>query len=260
MNNTIRILSKLSLSTLLFLSGGVFLPALENLMIADSNYFGHLAQSNEASPVVIVLIGDSITQGNWENKSWRYNLWTKLMDAEIAFDFVGSLKTNFKGTPDFPDYKGQTFDRDHEARWGWRTDEILEQLDGWMNGYPSSADIALIQLGHNDLDQGQTPSSTVNEISQIIDKLRAKNPNVVIFLGQSPPEWEPFPSYRAEMAAFAPAKSLPESPVILVDHQIDWISDPSLPGAHTYDGVHPGLLGEEKLAQAWFEALLPYLP
>lgn len=77
-----------------------------------------------AAPVRIVCIGDSITQGRkgiGEHKptqSYRYPLWKKLVDLGASVDFVGSLPGGFEGDPDWPEYKGKAFDREHEGHWG----------------------------------------------------------------------------------------------------------------------------------------------
>ncbi|MGC9450453.1 MAG: hypothetical protein ACP5I4_03315 [Oceanipulchritudo sp.] len=92
--------------------------------------------------LVIAPIGDSITQGDSNHKSYRYHLWKKLVDVEVVSDLAGSHKGHHNGDPSFPDYKGKDFDRDHEEHWGWRIDQILNHIDDWLGGY--TPDIALV--------------------------------------------------------------------------------------------------------------------
>ena len=77
----------------------------------------------------ILPLGDSITQAEINRASYRYPLWKKLVDAEVQFDFVGSLQKQqdkySKGVPPQPDYNGKSFDRDHEGHFGWATEEIF---------------------------------------------------------------------------------------------------------------------------------------
>jgi acyl-CoA thioesterase I len=83
-------------------------------------------------------LGNSIAQGGETHPSFRYQLWKKLIDAEVKFEFVGSLETNwYRNAPDTEqgadvaspvyedEYKGQTFTNRHEGHWGWNTSEIL---------------------------------------------------------------------------------------------------------------------------------------
>ena len=72
-------------------------------------------------------LGDSITQGNTKHNSYRRPLWIELRKAGYNVDFVGSTRENFKGLSPLSD-----FDPDHEGHWGWRVDEALERIDGWM--------------------------------------------------------------------------------------------------------------------------------
>ena len=106
------------------------------------------------APVRILPLGDSITQGDKDHRSYRYSLWVRLIAAGISFDFVGSMNSNFFGNPVWPDYNGQSFDRDHEGHWGWQADQILnghpltegkEYLSAWLEEY--TPDIVLLHLG-----------------------------------------------------------------------------------------------------------------
>jgi len=85
-------------------------------------------------PLQITIVGDSVTQTSHQFRSYRYNLWTKLVDADVVFDFVGTQDGNFNWStsqdnvvpfPGWPDHQGLPFDRDHEAHWGWSSDDLL---------------------------------------------------------------------------------------------------------------------------------------
>jgi len=41
--------------------------------------------------IKIAPYGNSITQAAGDHQSYRYPLWKKLIDAEIPFDFIGSM-------------------------------------------------------------------------------------------------------------------------------------------------------------------------
>lgn len=218
-----------------------------------------------AAPVRIVCIGDSITQGRkggGEHKptqSYRYPLWKKCVDLGAGVDFVGSLQGGFEGDPEWPDYKGKTFDREHEGHWGWTTRAVREKLPEWIQGY--TPDVALIMLGTNDPNPklGVTVEDTAKETEQLIDILRGKNPRITILLGKPFQEWAPFPELRDRLDALAKAKSTAASPIVTVDLSKGWVSKPDAPGAHTIDWVHPNAEGDARLAGLWADALRPHL-
>jgi hypothetical protein len=199
----------------------------------------------------IVPLGNSITQGNiaWPGaNSYRRNLWHKLNDAGYSVDFVGSLDTDNKNRT-FPD---PTFDHDHEGHWGWRADEILSNLAGWLTGY--TPDVALIHLGSNDAIQDNSVSSTLDEIEDIIGILRNDNARITIFLAQILPladaDWNAkVDGINSGLLTLATSLDEVQSRIILVDQNSGWSIS-----SHTYDGVHPNLAGEERMAQRWFTA------
>ncbi len=59
-----------------------------------------LAIVTPAWGITILPLGDSITQANNTHLSYRYNLWTKLIDDGRLFDLVGSLDNNFNAEMD----------------------------------------------------------------------------------------------------------------------------------------------------------------
>ncbi|MCP5094640.1 MAG: DUF5060 domain-containing protein, partial [Chloroflexi bacterium] len=129
----------------------------------------------------ILPLGDSITQGDTTYNSYRRPLWHMLNEAGYAVDFVGSLTANAGGSAPNPD-----FDLDHEGHAGWRADQVLNSLPGWLGGY--TPDIVLLHVGHNDLNRVDRNGSVINvtlaDIDGIIDALRDDNPNVTVLLAQ----------------------------------------------------------------------------
>ncbi len=219
-------------------------------------------------PLRIVPIGDSITQGRLGNGSfdsfeastlsYRYPLWQRFVDAGIDVDFVGSQTAGFGGDPAWEDYRGLPFDRDHEGHWGWRLDDIRDSLRVWLGEY--EADLALIMLGTNDVNAGDSVSQMLLETEEIIAILREANPDVVIIWGHAFQEWDPFPAFREEMEVLASEMSTARSPIVTVSAADGWVSDPSLPASDTVDWVHPNLRGDQKLAEAFFEAIVTLFP
>jgi len=219
------------------------------------NYSG--GESLLSEEVSILPLGNSITQSDDQHLSYRYNLWTKLIDDGIDVNYVGSQSSNYGGTPIFPNYKGIVFDPDHEGHWGFQCDQILAGLSTWISGY--TPDIVLIHLGTNDLYLGTgDPANieeTIGELEDIITLLRNDNPNVIILLAKLIPSTDvllvdKIPDFNAAIPQVAIDLADPNSPIIIVD-QFDGFDASN----DTFDGVHPNETGEEKMAQKWRDAI-----
>jgi hypothetical protein len=136
-----------------------------------------------ADPVTIMPLGDSITQGNKTQDSYRRPLFHKLKDAGYSFRFVGSEKSNFTGAPPHPD-----FQQDNEGHYGWKITDVLPKLDGWLG--QNNPDIVLLHLGTNDNGQpNRTPDAILADIESMIDIMRKHNPKVKVLLAQLMTNW-----------------------------------------------------------------------
>jgi len=202
----------------------------------------------------ILPLGDSITQADLDFNSYRRPLWHLLDDAGYVVDFIGGR--NYNGFNPYGPPPNPDFDLDHEGHPGWKADGLLSKLPGWLTGY--TPDIVLLHAGTNDLLKHQSIESTILELKGIIDVLRNDNPHVTVLLAQIIPtnhsQNHSFTDLNAQMQGIIDEKSTAQSPIILVDQNsgFDPVTD-------TYDDVHPNLIGEEKMAQKWFDALTPFL-
>ncbi|MBX3065179.1 MAG: hypothetical protein KF726_19520 [Anaerolineae bacterium] len=199
-------------------------------------------------------LGDSITQADSEHNSYRRVLWQLLTQGSYSVEFVGSTQSHYFGPAPNPD-----FDLDHEGHWGYRADQILASISTWAMA--AQPDIVLMHVGSNDTFQGETASSTISEVGQIIDALRVVNPNVVILLAQVMPHdatiYPSFPTvnaYNALIPDLATSKTSAQSPVVVVDMFSGFDVATMI-----YDGIHPNLSGETLLANRWYAALIPFL-
>ena len=227
------------------------------------------------SPVRIVCMGNSITHGKIDKStktitqlSYRPWLWEKLDSAGINVDMVGYTHLFFDESASFmaatpiSRYTGHVFDRDHDSYYGIKS-------DGLLNGNPSTGwtgsalpklsdrlktytpDIALLHIGTNDDDADV--NKTVSNIEVIIDELRIKNPNVVVFVAKLITTWSPI---NAKVDQIVTRKSSTASPVIAVDLATGFINDTANPNtAMTYDWVHPNLKGQQFMADRWYKAI-----
>ncbi|MFT2008273.1 GDSL-type esterase/lipase family protein [Pontibacter sp. 13R65] len=225
-----------------------------------------------AQALKIMPLGNSLTQADKDNLSYRYHLWKKLLDAEANIDFIGSQQSNHGGSPTWPSYKGKSFDQNHEGHWGWTSDHILNGVDNgenagslpiWLNTH--KPDIVLLHLGSNDMFRNGSVTETADRLKEVVRLLRQTNAGVIILMAKLFPadpsvvgqqEAQKIPLLNAEIDKLAKELHTSKSPVVLVDQHTG--IDPKS-GADTYDGVHPNEAGEEKMAARWFKALQPFL-
>lgn len=193
----------------------------------------------------IMPLGDSITESPQSplSSSYRYYLYKKLLNAGKNFDFVGS-RTQAQNDVNPPVWD---FDQNHESHSGWTADEIAAQAAGWAAQF--QPEIVLLHIGTNDLNRGQSVSSTISDIEDIIDNLRSSVPNVKIFLAQIIPlvgHESTVDELNEEIALLAGQKSTGQSPIAVVDQNSGF----SL--ADTEDGIHPSEAMESAMADRWY--------
>jgi len=213
-----------------------------------------ISSFSQPNTIKILPLGDSITCASLYKLSYRYPLWKHLIDAEKKVEFIGSQKQKSNGYRKWDNYKNHKFSEANECHSGWRADRILYKnaLPQWLKTY--RPDIALIHLGTNDMYQNQTPVSTVAEIKQIIQALRANNPRIKILLAQIIPLYtNPLvPRLNQLIAELTKTITTPQSPVVVVD----MYSGFSISKYMQKDKIHPNAKGEERMAKRWFDALI----
>lgn len=206
----------------------------------------------DRAPLRIMPLGDSITQSDSEHDSYRRPLFHALTEARSGapVDFVGSLSTNHRGAPPRPD-----FDLDHEGHWGWRVDEILERLPGWLEAH--RPDVVLVHLGSNDIFQREPNDETVRELSALVDTVLAAEPSATILVAKIISTTTPAANARILdfNARLSGLETQYRGAVRLVDHHTGFVAE-----RMTYDGVHPNEEGERHMAERWLEALEAALP
>ena len=204
-----------------------------------------LDESAFSRPVKILALGDSITMVQ-ANTSYRYPLWRRLIDHGVDVDFLGTLSdTKNLTSPERPaEYRGRTYDGDHEGHWGWTADEVLAKVDDWLDQY-DIPDIALIHLGTNDSFRGQDNIDTFVEIGDIIDRLKLRNPRILIVVAKIfPGFWGDVRPLNEEIAKLAGSGVFIADCYTGIDLQTD-----------TDDYAHPNASGGEKMAAAWWKVL-----
>jgi len=189
-----------------------------------------LAQVTSAAETKSVLVfGDSLSDGFMLQRSEAYPalLAKKLQAAGLNFQVTNASAA------------------------GGTTQGGLERLPPHLK---RRIDIFILELGINDAFRGLPVDQIQNNLQQIIDKVKARNPNVrVVIAGMQ------LPNYAADEYVSAFGKMFAElaakNGAALVPYLLEGVAgDPSL---NLPDGIHPNAAGQKILAENVWRVLQP---
>ncbi|MDZ7267057.1 MAG: Ig-like domain-containing protein [candidate division KSB1 bacterium] len=201
----------------------------------------------------IMPLGNSITEGVGSSHSagYRYYLFNLLGNAGVSFDFVGSLQD------------GSGFsDTEHEGHSGFRA----EQLDVTAYLTQHNPDYVLLEVGTNDISQGDTPAQVRDDIAAILDAIHAYNPAIQTYLSTVVPRKDNAAKETAteQLNALLPAlvsdKVAAGHKLVLVDNHSRLVADPNWETTLMADNLHPNDSGYELMATEFFNAIQGYQP
>lgn len=221
----------------------------------------------------MMVVGDSISQGLEGDFTWRYRLSEHFRANNVRATFVGPWTGTFALPPAQPEgyprisapsshdgaYRpGITFQSANLAQWGWTLHQAKDVVGPATLRY--QPDYLLIELGFNDLVFGlSSPAGLVDEMHTLIINARKARPSINIVLAniiRGNPLGVPeslktrIDEYNSSLAVNALAWSTEESPVALAN-----IGGTYDPDTDSYDGVHPNVSGELKIAEAFANVL-----
>ncbi|MBI5767994.1 MAG: arylesterase [Verrucomicrobia bacterium] len=129
----------------------------------------------------------------------------------------------------------------------------LRRID-WVLRQPPDAFV--LALGANDGLRGIEPAVTRTNLTRIIERVRAKNPAVVVLLAgmQMPPNLGP--DYTRDFATLYPAVAQ-AARATLVPFLLEGVG--GVPELNQADGIHPTAGGHRKIAETIWAHLLPLL-
>ena len=146
---------------------------------------------------------------------------------------------------------GLNFQVTNASASGGTTEGGLERLPPHLK---HRIDIFVLELGINDAFRGLPVDQIENNLQQIIDKVKARNPNVrIVIAGMQ------LPNYTADDYVSAFGKMFPDlatrNNVALVPYLLQGVTgDPSL---NLSDGIHPNAAGQKILAENVWRVLEP---
>ena len=126
----------------------------------------------------------------------------------------------------------------------------------WVLEQQSDIDIFILELGGNDGLRGIDPKDSYKNLKSIIDKVKAKDPNIKIVLAgmEAPPNMGPefTAAFRGNYKRLAEEYQLPLIPFLL-----DGVG--GIPELNLEDGIHPTIEGHKIVAENIWKILNPLL-
>lgn len=245
-----------------------------------------MSKSAAKSTLKVMVVGDSMTQGQQGDWTWRYRIWEWFRDQNVTVDFVGPYVGTQEPSPpkppappplyETPDPPPQPlrssggyaadvsahFDSDHFSVWG-RAAAVDKYLIRDVVA-KHDADIMLIMLGFNDMGWFYSgPEGTLESMGTLVFNARAVNPNMKFALANVPQRRdlgrEDLPVntdiYNALLEAAIPRWATTRSPIELVRLRENYACELDACPAG-YDGLHPNALGDYQIAQAFSRTLV----
>jgi lysophospholipase L1-like esterase len=199
------------------------------------------------APVRVIPLGDSITDGYNVPGGYRIKLWQDLVANQYEVDLVGSQSNG-------PASLG---DKNHEGRSGWRIEQIHSNVEGWLSQHQPQ--LVLLLIGTNDMLQNYQVAQAPQRLSALIDTIVSEAPQSRIILGTIPPAShaatnDRIVQYNSALRGIVVEKATQGVAITLVDmYEAMTVGDLA-------DGVHPNLIGYNKLADRWYAEVVKYLP
>ena len=138
---------------------------------------------------------------------------------------------------------------------GDTTAAALQRLDFTLNGQPAQPDLAIVELGGNDMLRGLSPTETRANIAAILKQLQARKIPVLLMGMRAPPNLGG--AYRAEFDGLYPALAK-QYRAALVPFFLQSIYDK--PDLLQDDKMHPTPHGIEELVAATIDDVKQALP
>jgi lysophospholipase L1-like esterase len=195
----------------------------------------------------VLPLGDSITVGLGFEGGYRVELFRLALENDHEITFTGTQSPNGPNMLD-----GVSFPRNHEGISGETIQQIANRVP--MPGLSELPHIVLLHAGTNDM-AGDANGADMR-LADLMDELLADAPDALIVVSNIIPL--PFAaaavdSFNSEVPGMVETRADQGAHIVYVDQFT------SFPTSELGDGVHPNEAGYARMAQAWYEAIAPYL-
>jgi lysophospholipase L1-like esterase len=222
------------------------------------------AQKSQPTPLRIMPIGDSITEGGDGTGGFRRPLFDLFTAAHGMPNLVGSRNMRQNDPANF-------VDQDHDGYSAYRIDQIASGKGFW-NALPIEErlrlwDPAIVTLhaGTNDAQQNRffdgNPNTglppVIDRLDALVSRIVAFNPAIYVVVAQivpaNPPATEETADYIRRLNALMPAMVARHQ---ALGHRVSMVDmyTPMLAYPHP-DGIHPSTEGYQVMGRLWFEAI-----
>ncbi|TPX11678.1 uncharacterized protein E0L32_007657 [Thyridium curvatum] len=238
------------------------------------------------SALRVMVVGDSMSQGQEGDYTWRYRIWQFFQQNGIDVDMVGPYHGTMppdaatpsslpplhgpSPSPNSPRTTG-TYASDvdsaflsncnHFSAWAVAVDKGL--IQGVLQSTP--ADLILYMLGFNDIGWFYSDAAgTIDNVKKFVTNARAANPDIKIAMANVPQRSfmegredlvQNTKVYNTLLANYIPQWSTAQSPIHLVHLQENYDCQPGGCPAGS-DGLHPNAWGEFQIANAFSHTLV----
>lgn len=204
----------------------------------------------------IMPMGDSITLGVGDEGGYRDPLYTLLTNGGHTFTFVGSDTGN---STELLSGASQTHHEGHSGYIingtgsGASRPGLDENINTWIGKDGVSPDIILLMIGTNDMGTGYDVAGAPDRLRSLISNIYSKQANVSLYVATL----TPFPSVEDAVHTFNAAVPGIVSKFKTDGKDIHFVNmHDALTASDLPDGLHPGSAGYDKMAQAWYNALV----
>lgn len=208
----------------------------------------------------ILPIGDSITDGAGTHSGYRFFLHNLLYKSGINFRFAGPKKAHDPRMPEryyyHAGYGGNTIGPDNS-----RNGNIFSRLPDILK---EKIDIALLMMGRNNYFQSIDLDKIDEVYYNFIKEMLLYQPEMHIFVGSM--NYSKAGNSPNDPALSGLNRLLPDVCEKLKNegHNVYFVDIAGITNLgevdfKPHDNTHPNDIGQEKIAKAWFDAILPIL-
>lgn len=202
------------------------------------------------SQTKIMPLGDSITKGvgsTGNDKGYRKPLWDQLK-INYSVNFVGSLSD------------GSGFDPDHEGHPGWKSSQILSNIQGWLSA--SDPDMVIFHIGTNDISANRSTQDIIDDIDATLTQIWNYDSNIRVFLCSIIPRTDSKNSNTIALnnqIVNLVNQHKGSKPITHVDQYSVIANVSNWQNTLMADYLHPNDTGYQRMADEFFDTLINYL-